>query len=311
MLHGFERLRSIFYRTGKERTGANRAVGVAENVVMHLCEPYYRTARNVTFDNFFTSYDLAQNLRQNGLRCVGTVRKNKKFIPKDFLANKQREAPSNLFGFRSNITLLSHVPKKNKAVLFLSTLHYTAEQNENGKAAINLFYNETKGGVDTLDQLCHAYTVQRATNRWPNAFFMNLLSVGAVAAYTIYRHSFNIQEAPKQKARKKFLSLLAEQLTYDHIKKRSVRGLSLYDQSVIQQVIGPNVHDDCAESSSRPPPAKIARTTKARCHICPTAINRKARQTCGKCSKNVCNEHSVATLTCCKCLHELNSSDSQ
>lgn len=64
-----ERLEShLLYRAGKERTGASRAVGVADTVVMELCELYYHTARNVTFDTFLTSYNLAQKLRENGLQ---------------------------------------------------------------------------------------------------------------------------------------------------------------------------------------------------------------------------------------------------
>lgn len=293
--------------TGRERAGSNRAVGVGETVVMQLCEPYFRSARTITFDNFFTSYELAQKLRQNGLGCVGTVRKNKKFVPPEFLANKTREESSNMFGFGPNITLLSHVPKRNKVVLLLSTVHHSLEQNENGKAAINLYYNETKGGVDTVDKLCSTYTVQRATNRWPNSFFMNLINMCAIAAYKIYIQTFNIQVGTKAKARKKFLRFLAEQLTYDHIKNRSNRGLSKHDQMVIHQFIGGNVQDE-REVSCEPPPAKVARR---RCYICPSSISRKSKQACTKCSKNVCNQHSVTSLTCRNCLIEVNTSDSE
>lgn len=222
------------------------------------------------------------------------------------LPNKNRIESSNLFGFRAGATLLSHVPKKNLAVLLLSTLHHNAAVDSNGKAEINLFYNQTKGGVDTLDQLCHAYTVQRKTNRWPNAFFMNLVNVCGIAAYVIFRHSFEVKNGPRQGARKKFLNTLADQLTYNHIKKRSIRGLSSLDQSVIDQVVG--LDETRNDAILAPPPAKKMRR---RCHLCPSNKDRKVIQCCGKCNKNVCNEHADKVLTCRKCIANLNSSDSQ
>ncbi len=41
---------------------------------------YYKTGRNITGDNFFTSVGLVEDLLQNGLTYIyiGTVRKNKK-----------------------------------------------------------------------------------------------------------------------------------------------------------------------------------------------------------------------------------------
>lgn len=95
--------------------------GVAHSIVRDLCERHERSNRNVTMDNFFTSYELAQEMFGNGLTVVGTVRKNKTFIPHEFQANRQREIHTNIFGFRQTMTPVSHVPKKNKAVILLST----------------------------------------------------------------------------------------------------------------------------------------------------------------------------------------------
>lgn len=88
---------------GRERYGSARRTNIAKDVVTELCQPFYKTNRNVTFDNFFTSLPLAQVLRSNGLTCVGTVRKNKAFIPKEFQPNRSRPEKSNLFGFRQRI----------------------------------------------------------------------------------------------------------------------------------------------------------------------------------------------------------------
>lgn len=151
---------------GKNRN-ESRATGIAHSIVRELCKPYERTNRNVKMDNFFTSFELAQELLGNGLTIVGTVRKNKKFIPPEFQASRSREVGSNLFGFREKFTIMSHVPKQSKSVVLLSTLHHSASANSDGKAEINTYYNGTKGGVDLLDQMSHTYVCHTHANVEP------------------------------------------------------------------------------------------------------------------------------------------------
>ena len=52
------------------------------------------------------------------------------------------------------MTLISNVPKKNWAVILLSTMDHSALTNASNqnKSEINLYCNATKGGVDTLDK---------------------------------------------------------------------------------------------------------------------------------------------------------------
>lgn len=243
---------------------------------------------------------MARELKTKKLTCVGTVRKNKRFIPKEFLPNRSREIGSNLFGFRNIATLVSHVPKQNKAVLLLSTRHHTATVDADGKSEINKFYNKTKAGVDVLDQLCHAYSTQRSTQRWPFSFFMNLLNVAGVAAFVIFRVMNNIDLEQTDKKRKQFILQMSEELTYDQIKRRATVGLSRETRSIIENVM----HDATMPEGvatpevvdAEPPPAK-----RRRCYQCPRNIDRKIKQICCICKKNVCNEHSVTTLTCGKC----------
>lgn len=311
MFYSFFGILLFFAFTGREHADAPRVAGVADRIVKQLSEPYFGTHRIITYDNFFTNYDVAQYLQQNKIYSVGTLRKNKRCIPKEFLPNKKRPESSNIFGFRPNMTLVSHVPKKNKAVLLLSTFHHGNSSeihsvDENGKSEINLFYNKTKGGVDTLDQLCHTYSCQRKTNRWPNAYFMNMVNVGAVAAYVVFSHLHQIPETSKRKdARKKFLNDLADQLTFNCIKNRSHQGLTSFDKSSIKQVLRATMS---AKRTDQPPPVK---RIKRRCYKCPSNIHRKMKQICQVCHENVCNEHAVTTVKCISCHAAINLSDSE
>ena len=145
-----------------------REVGQGARVVKDMVAPWYRSGRNVTADNFFTSIPLAEDLLQNGLTYVCTIRSNKAEIPAEMKPNKNKEVYSSMFGFKDQVTLVSYVPKKDKSVKALSTMHYdSAVEGEDRKPEIILHYNATKSGVDNLDHLCTLYTCRRKVNRWP------------------------------------------------------------------------------------------------------------------------------------------------
>lgn len=85
------------------------------DVVDRLVQCVSQSSRNITMDNFFTSYESTENLLKNHkLTVVGTLRANKTCIPPVF--KKNREVNTSLFGFQKNITILSYVPKPRKMV---------------------------------------------------------------------------------------------------------------------------------------------------------------------------------------------------
>ena len=98
-------------------------------------------------DNWFTSVTSAEKLFDSGLTMIGTIRKNKREIPIEFLPNKKNLIGQSIFGFNDFLTLVSYATKFNKSVLLLSTEHHSsevAEENLN-KPRIILDYNKYKG----------------------------------------------------------------------------------------------------------------------------------------------------------------------
>ena len=75
MLHSFPYL-------GKNDS---RPAGITfgKHVVSRLTEPYRKTGRNVTTENFFTSVNLAKTLRQEGISIVETINCIRKEIPQE------------------------------------------------------------------------------------------------------------------------------------------------------------------------------------------------------------------------------------
>lgn len=281
---------------GKE--GNNVAKNLGRQVVETLAEPFYRSKRNITCDNYFTDLDLAYNLLSNGLTLVGTVRKNKRFIPKEFQPHKSRDENSSVFGFTKKATLVSYVPKPKKSVIVLSTMHHSEEVSETDKhkPEIILKYNQTKCGVDSLDQMVHEYMCKRRTNRWPFAYFMNILDVSGVAAYVVWKKLFPSWNNKKHEKRRLFLINIAESLVVPEIQRRNLHGVSKTTKTCMLQFV--------PSTSTATEPRTIPENKKRRCHICPAKRARMQRQTCDRCNINVCNDHCKTTRVCSKCEQE-------
>ena len=152
---------------GKENNEV--AHGLVSDVVCTLVQPISgrdRGGRNVTTDHCFMSVDHANQLKNQKLTLVGTMKQHKTEIPQEFKPTRQRDENSSVFVFTKDLTLVSYVPKKNNSFFLFSSLHHdSAICSDSGKPEIIEFYNKTKGAVDMLDQMCARYTVQRATHR--------------------------------------------------------------------------------------------------------------------------------------------------
>jgi hypothetical protein len=107
--------------TGKEGNVPEKGQGA--RVVKDLVTYIYNTGRNITMDNFFTDVELADHLLTQKLTVVGTVRKNKACLPAELLETG-RDVQSSIFLFTKDMTLTSYVPKANKCVVLLSTMHH-------------------------------------------------------------------------------------------------------------------------------------------------------------------------------------------
>ena len=77
-------------------------------------------------------------------------------------------------------------------------------------------YNETKYGVDIVDQMAKKYTVRSGTRRWPVHSFQNTLDLAAINAWILYK------ELTKENiARREFIHKLAEELAESSVQNRN------------------------------------------------------------------------------------------
>lgn len=156
-------------------------LGLGEHVVTMLLEAYHNSGLNVCTDNFFTSLRLAKQLLAHNITLVGTVRANRREIPSQVkMESRQIPLYTSMFAFTEDdgIMMASYKSKKNKVVYLLSSCHSipAVENNdEKHRPEVVLFYNKTKGGVDTADEMLRGYSTKAASRRWPLAVFLIFL----------------------------------------------------------------------------------------------------------------------------------------
>lgn len=291
------------------KTGNVREKNQGERVVKELAASFKGSGRNITMDNYFTTLPLAKHLLSWKLTIVGTLRKNKPYIPKQMAPHKSREEYSTLFGFHEHVALCSYVPKKNKAVILLSTMHSDSAVNDDEKKKPHMitYYNKHKTGVDTMDQMVRRYTTHRRTERWPLAMFFNILDVGALASYIIYYEN-NKMIQKKTNQRRTFLRQLSEELAKPFIEGRSTNGQIMrnYNTKIaIESVIGLQlVPSDVFGEQTQPRDSTGRKKITGSCHVCYKETikrRRKTRKCCLVCEKPVCDEHCISIIKCIDC----------
>ena len=177
----------------------------------------------MTMDNYFTGIQLANMMLHRRLTIIGTVRKCKREVPECMKAAKSREPKLSTFGFDEQLAMTSYVPKRNKAVILLSSIYHDVsiiEDDAQKRPEIIHFYSKTKIGVDLVDQMIQTYACRRATRKWLFALFCNMLDIAALNTYTIFRKLHSEYKKSKAFKRRLFITELAESAIMPHMKNR-------------------------------------------------------------------------------------------
>ncbi|XP_051158566.1 piggyBac transposable element-derived protein 4-like [Leptopilina boulardi] len=116
------------------------------NVVKRLAIPIANSNRNITFDNWFTSFPLIEELLND-------------------------------YNLTALVVLVSTMH---------NTGEIDPSTGEKLLPEIISFYNSTKGGVDVVDKLSAKYNVARDTYRWPLVIFFGILNVAGINSFVIY-----------------------------------------------------------------------------------------------------------------------------
>lgn len=299
---------------GKSNEKSSRTAKVGETIVKNLLEPFYFSGRMVTADNFFSTVPLAEFLFTKTISYTGTLKSNKREIPREFLANNERKLETSIFGFNKSLTLVSYVPKKNKSVILLSTAHHDVSiDTETKKPKLILDYNSNKCGVDVLDQMVEKITCRRRTKRWTMNTFMYLLDIAVNNSFSLFGLKHGAKEKTKDnRFRRTCVEQLFSEILKPCIEERAARASNNdfrgYSADIVDSFrrTGTKIYSKrCLDESPTPASKK---STRGRCGMCQEATDKSKRDNknsnvCSQCESFVCRAHfeKINTVICKKC----------
>ena len=146
-------------------------------------------------DNYFSSLKLFIDLFENTTTATGTVRTNRKGLPKQMLKENLRKGE---VSERRKGPLLCTTYKDNpKPPVLISTKATAGMQqttNSRGKDIVrprsSVLYNSAMGGVVTNDARLYAYLSERRSLKWTTKLFFALYGRAVLNAYLLYNEHF-------------------------------------------------------------------------------------------------------------------------
>ena len=144
-------------------------------------------------DNWYSSPSLFHYLQSRRTNAVGTVRPNRKSMPRDLRVRKKGDVD-----VRSTCTgQLALAWMDKKQVTMLSTIHQGSQwvslpPNHRGevrqKPLVVVEYNKGMKGVDLSDQMAASYATPRKGRKWYHSLFFRLVDTTVVNAFLVHRY---------------------------------------------------------------------------------------------------------------------------
>lgn len=166
---------------------------VPTSIVMGLCKNLLDSGRTIFVDNYYTSMELAHKLLDRQTHLVGTLRKNRKGIPKDIVQKKLKKGEVIAKESDSGVVILKWCDKRE--VLMLTTKHkneMVTVKSKNGtekeKPTAIRDYNQNKSFIDLSDQLKAYSSCLRRSLKWYRKLAIEiLLGSTIVNAFILYK----------------------------------------------------------------------------------------------------------------------------
>lgn len=179
--------------TGK--SDGTDGVGLGSKVVEQLTESIRGKQHHVTFDNFFASVNLVENLFKDGILSTCTVRTNRKQLPVLSEHNPTNRGDWN-WRTRGDVGYVQWRDTKTVHVLSTAFRPYiigqvNRKQRTGESVAVKcplpiLQYTARMGGVDRFDQQRGWYSVSRRSRKWWMRLFFFLIDAALVNSYILY-----------------------------------------------------------------------------------------------------------------------------
>lgn len=186
---------------GKDRENAANvdvSQGVAHRIVLDLMDGLLDSGYELIMDNWYNSPALMKELYERKTYAYGTLRSNRKHVPKDI---KKKDPDTFLKKgecqyFTCDPVLTGCWVDRN-FITFCSNKHSEFQLQELEKRARDgtpkykpgpiMDYNLYMGGVDLADQYIKYYHMDRRTIKWYKKLFFHLVDMSVHNSYVIYK----------------------------------------------------------------------------------------------------------------------------
>ncbi|XP_061706678.1 piggyBac transposable element-derived protein 4-like [Cydia pomonella] len=181
--------------TGKGDNG--RELNHGKETVLRLIRGLENEGRTVVTDNFYNSIDLAEELIRKKTFLCGTLRPNRKGLPKRIVASKLKKGQITGAMNENGVRIIKWVDKR--PVNMISTcrdhdlmIKDTGKIRRTTGEAIKkpqciMTYNENKKGIDFSDQMSSYYTTLKRGIKWFRKVMLELLfGTALVNSWVVY-----------------------------------------------------------------------------------------------------------------------------
>ncbi|XP_067225208.1 piggyBac transposable element-derived protein 4-like [Chanodichthys erythropterus] len=277
----------------KVYTGSNTDIthtpglGVSGSVVLTLLEPYLGRGHTLYVDNWYTSPTLFHHLLRAKTGACGTVRSNRKGMPRfrDKMCSGEAE-------FKSCKDMLAVKWHDRRDVHMLTTVHSAnmspsgkidhATGNQKIKPQCVLDYNKKMGAVDKVDMMDSFVGCTRKTLKWYKKLFFHFVDLAVHNAFIVYK-----KKQDSSLTYQKFRQNLVRQLVEEHHtpRKPSTGGRPPADNPL--RLTGWHF------PSEIPSTAQQGKNTRRHCKVCLTTKKslqkkQKTRFMCKPCNAALC-----------------------
>ncbi|XP_069814605.1 piggyBac transposable element-derived protein 4-like [Dendropsophus ebraccatus] len=167
---------------------------ISGKIVWDLIYPILGKGYHLYIDNFYNSVPLLTTLSTQSTLACGTIRRNKKGLPRALLGQNLRKGESSAM-CKDNLMFLKF--KDKREVLFLSTIHDSScrpaavrgSSTPMNKPVCILDYNRFMGGVDLSDQVIKPYSAMRKSKTWYKKLAVHLTQIALYNAFVLSRHA--------------------------------------------------------------------------------------------------------------------------
>lgn len=270
--------------TGKENNVAEANLG--GRVVMDLMRPILNLGHHVYCDSFFTSPDLFLKLWDMRTAACGTVKQNRKGMPKNLDKVKLKKQGDHIMRQKANLVVSVWRDKRNLTILSTNTnqSHQEVLRKQKDGTVKNVtcpnsvkLYNSYMNGVDHADQLRSTYNIARKSLKWWKYLFLFLYDVCIVNAYILMRESPNHALKTKNnrsrtRTQLEFRMKLAHQLIGNFSIKRKRKPEFIVSQAMEHHW-----------PSTMPKKRKCRQCTKS-------GVRREPLSGCTQCNVNLCSD---------------------